>query len=149
MRLNNMRISCPNCNKTYSINPEKIPSHITTAKCKACGHAMPLNPAAANKSSVPAKICKIQCMYCSRKYKVDRSKIPPGVTSMKCKACGHAMSLQQTKPETRPPGDDNFSVTCLYCNKTYTIDRAKIPENVEKTKCTSCGHSISLKPKRS
>ena len=49
-----MKITCPTCQKNYTINPEKIPAHITTAKCKACGHSMPLKPASAKKSSPAA-----------------------------------------------------------------------------------------------
>ena len=144
-----MQITCPNCKKAYSINPEKIPSDITTAKCKACGHKMPLKPAPAVKLSPPAETCKIQCLYCNRKYSVDRSKIPADISSVKCKACGHAMSLNQANSDTTAPQEDVCAVTCLYCNKTYSIDRSKIPDNVATTKCTSCGHAISLKPKHS
>ena len=144
-----MQITCPNCKKNYTINPEKIPAHITTAKCKACGHTMPLKPASAKKSSPAAENSKIQCMYCSRKYSLDFSKIPAGVTSLKCKACGHAMSLKQPDSETPAPPEAAFSVTCLYCSKTYSIDRSKLPKNIATTKCTSCGHAISLKPKTS
>ena len=144
-----MQITCPNCKKTYTINSEKIPSNITTAKCKACGYTIPLKPPPTIKSSPAAEICKIQCMYCSGKYSVARSKIPPDVSSVKCKACGHVMSLKQANSETPVPPEEAFSVTCLYCSKTYSIDRAKIPNNVVTTKCTSCGHAISLKPKKS
>lgn len=143
-----MKITCPNCKKTYTINPERIPPNVKTAKCKVCGHTMALEPAV-SKTSPAADMREIQCLYCNRKYRVDRNKIPPDVCSIKCKSCGHTMSLQQaSSPMTAPP-EEAFSVTCLYCSKTYSIDRSKIPENVFTTKCTSCGHAISLKPKQS
>lgn len=144
-----MKITCPNCQKTYTIDPEKIPPKVTTAKCKACGHTMGLKPPVSVKSSPPADICKIQCLYCNRKYSFDRSKIPPDVSSLKCKSCGHAIGLKQAGSQPAAPPQNAFSVTCLYCSKTYSIDRSKIPENVNTTKCTSCGHAISLKPKQS
>ena len=144
-----MKITCPNCKKTYTINPEKIPPNVSTAKCKACGQAMALKPAETEKSSPAADIGKIQCLYCNRKYSVDRNKIPPNVSTLKCKACGHTMSLQQASSHTDTAAEEAFSITCLYCSKTYSIDRTKIPENVNTTKCTSCGHAISLKPKQS
>ena len=59
------------------------------------------------------------------------------------------MPLEQASSQTAAPPEASFSVTCLYCSKTYSIDRAKIPDNVATTKCTSCGHAISLKPKQS
>ena len=143
-----MKISCPNCKKTYTINLEKIPQNVSTAKCKACGQTMTLKSAQTEKSSPAKDICKIQCLYCNRKYSVDRKKIPPNVSTLKCKACGRAMSLKQASSQTDASPEEAFTVTCLYCSKTYSIDRTKIPEDVSTTKCTSCGHAISLKPKR-
>ena len=144
-----MKITCQNCKKTYTINPEKIPPNVSTAKCKACGQTMPLKPAETEKSSSAVDICKVQCLYCNRKYSVDRNKIPPHVSTLKCKACGHTMSLKQAGSKTDTSPEEAFSVTCLYCSKTYSINRTKIPENVSTTQCTSCGHAISLKPKQS
>ncbi|MBW2412500.1 MAG: zinc-ribbon domain-containing protein [Deltaproteobacteria bacterium] len=109
---------------------------------------MTLKPAETEKSSPTADICKIQCLYCNRKYSVDRNKIPANVSTLKCKACGHTMSLKQSGSQTDASPEGAFSISCLYCSKTYTIDRTKIPENVSTTKCTSCGHAISLKPKQ-
>lgn len=144
-----MQITCPDCKKTYVLNPQKIPPNITSAKCKACGHSIPLRSDPAKKMSADTNVCRVTCLYCSRKYAFERSKIRPDVSTLKCKACGHSISLKQAHADTKIPQDPGSKITCLYCSKTYTIDRNKIPEGVTTTKCKSCGHAISLSPKHS
>ena len=142
-----MQITCPSCKKSYAINSEKIPPNITTAKCKSCGHKMPLKSEPPKKLSPATNTCKVTCHYCSRKYSLNPSKIPPDVTTIKCKACGHTISLKQDHTDRTNPDEATNKIACLYCNKTYTIDRGKIPKDVTTTKCKSCGHAISLAPR--
>ena len=141
-----MKITCPNCKKSYEIASEKIPPNITTAKCKACGHKMPLHSEPPKKLSPAKKPCKVTCNYCSRKYSLNLNKIPPDVTTLKCKACGHAISLKPYHTDKKCPDEATNKISCLYCSKTYTIDRSRIPQDVKTTKCRSCGHAISLAP---
>jgi predicted Zn finger-like uncharacterized protein len=161
-----MNIRCPHCDKAYSLNPEKIPPTLAAAKCKACGNSMPLRPKASpkqessrarklpaetagdlNKSTAMTKSCKIKCLYCDREYSLDHSKIPPGVSYLKCKSCGHRILLKQEDEKAAEITNDAYKITCLYCSKTYKINPIKIPEGLTATKCKSCGHAISLVPK--
>jgi len=103
-----MQITCQYCSKKYSVNPKSIPAGVTSTKCKACGHTIFLAPKdAAPPTPEPAQTVpqntgnkKITCLYCSKKYNINAGKIPPGMTSTKCKACGHTISL---KPPTEIP----------------------------------------------
>ncbi len=160
MRNKTKHITCSNCKKAYSLNPQKIPPTLTAAKCKACGHSMPLKSvrpkkipekASVQPKKLPAKTnaYKITCLYCNRRYNFDRSKIPPDVSSVKCKACGHPIALKPADAQASAPVNNTHKITCLYCSKTYTIDRNKIPQGLTTTKCKSCGHAISLVPKNS
>jgi predicted Zn finger-like uncharacterized protein len=142
-----MQITCPNCKKTYSIDPNKIPAKVTTAKCKACGQRMPLRQTVAKETPAKATVQKVKCLYCNRSYTIDQSKIPANVSTVKCKACQHAISLKQTHSETTDSKSGETNITCLYCSKTYTIDLNKVPKGITTTKCKSCGHAISLNPK--
>ena len=144
-----MKITCPNCKKNYNIDPSKIPAKVTTGKCKACGHGMPLRQTVVKEPPAKTTAQKIKCLYCNRSYTIDQSKIPANVTTVKCKSCGHAISLKQTPSETTDPKSGESKITCLYCSKTYTIDLNKIPKGITKTKCKSCGHAISLNSKTS
>jgi DNA-directed RNA polymerase subunit RPC12/RpoP len=110
---------------------------------------MPLKSEPPKKLSPAANTCKVTCLYCSRKYSLDPSKIPPDVSTVKCKACGHSISLKQYHTDTTSPDEATYKITCLYCSKTYTIDRSRIPKDVTTTKCKSCGHAISLAPRHS
>jgi len=150
-----MQITCSKCKKVYNVDPHKIPSGITRTRCKACGHSISLRPRAPKAPTSPAPAATpITCQYCSKKYSVNFKSIPAGVTSTKCKACGHAISLtpKETGPTT-PESEKNVShntgtikITCLYCSKKYSINAGKIPPGVTSTKCKACGHSISLQP---
>jgi hypothetical protein len=97
---------------------------------------------------------QITCQYCSQHYNINPKSIPPGVTSTKCKACGHMISL---KPEAATPAKPNPAkrdqqstgtkeIICLYCGKKYSINAAKIPSGVTTTKCKACGRNLSLTP---
>ncbi|MGD9413288.1 MAG: zinc-ribbon domain-containing protein, partial [Desulfobacterales bacterium] len=96
-----MQITCPYCSRKYQINPNSIPQGVTNTRCKSCGHAISLKlEAAAAPKSEPSKEIqqttgtkKITCLYCGKKYSINAAKIPPGVTTTKCKACGRNLSL--------------------------------------------------------
>ena len=158
-----MQITCSKCKKAYNVNPNKIPSGIASTKCKACGNSIPLPqsvpqpppPGPAQAAPPPkAGIMQISCQYCSKQYNINPKAIPEGVTSTKCKACGHTISL--TPKDAEPPTPEpvqtvqqitgNKEITCLYCSKKYSINAGKIPPGVTSTKCKACGHTISLKP---
>ena len=98
-----MQITCQYCSKKYNINPKSIPEGVSSIKCKACSHSIALNfeSAAPAPEAVPAKTAgqntdtrEITCLYCGKKYSIKAGKIPPGVTTTKCKACGRNMSLK-------------------------------------------------------
>jgi len=104
-----MKITCLNCQKNYNLNESKIPTGVKTAKCKACGHPMPLKGKAPGKPSAdtpvangkdPAKpstgppVINRSCMYCGQTHALRRNKIPPGTTSIKCKSCGRPLPLK-------------------------------------------------------
>ena len=140
-----MHINCPNCKKAYSLHPKKIPPRLTTAKCKACGHRIQLKSTHPQKMPVESSVCRIKCLYCNRKYTFDRSKIPPDVFSVKCKSCGHPIALKPADADAEAVIENAHKITCLYCSKTYTIDRNKIPRGLNTTNCKSCGHVIFQK----
>ena len=97
---------------------------------------------------------QISCQYCSQKYQINSNSIPDGMTSTRCKACGHTISLKpkaasSTKPDpakTVQQTTGTKEITCLYCGKKYRIDSAKIPPGVTTTKCKACGRNLSLTP---
>ena len=97
-----MQITCQYCSKKYNINPKSIPAGVTSMKCKACSHSISLKPksAASAPEPVPAKTAgqntdtrEITCLYCGKKYNIKADKIPAGVNTTKCKACGRNLSL--------------------------------------------------------
>ena len=157
-----MQITCSKCKKVYNVDPSRIPSGVTDTKCKACGNSISLRPAAPQEPHAPktapaprVAIMQITCQYCSKKYKINPESIPAGVTSMKCKACSHDISLtpQSAAPVsttvTEKPAGQNTDIrhiTCLYCGKKYSIKASKIPPGVNTTKCQACGRNLSLKP---
>jgi DNA-directed RNA polymerase subunit RPC12/RpoP len=150
-----MQITCSKCKKVYNVNPNKIPSGITSTKCKACGNSISLRLGAPQAPTPPElEVMQITCQYCSKKYSVNPKSIPAGVTSTKCKACGHTISLtpKAAEPPTPEPAKTvqqntgNREITCLYCSKKYSINASKIPPGMTSTKCKACGHTISLKP---
>jgi len=104
-----MKVTCPNCQKNYNISNAKIPAGVKAAKCKACGHSMPLKGKAPGKPSAdtpvargkdPAKpaagtpVIKRSCLYCGQIHALRRDKIPPGAATIKCKSCGRPLPLK-------------------------------------------------------
>jgi predicted Zn finger-like uncharacterized protein len=104
-----MKISCPKCQKKYHINSAKIPAGVKTAKCKACGHPMPLKgkvpvkPAPGTpviKGKTPARpsasrvVFNRSCLYCGQLHTLRRDKIPSGTVSIKCQSCGRPVALK-------------------------------------------------------
>jgi predicted Zn finger-like uncharacterized protein len=106
-----MKVTCPSCQKRYNINDAKIPAGAKTAKCKACGHPMPLKgqppvksaadaPVPVTKAKRPAKpsadkiVFNRSCVYCGQQHTLSRDKIPPGTASIKCKSCGRPVALK-------------------------------------------------------
>jgi predicted Zn finger-like uncharacterized protein len=87
-----MQITCPNCQKKYTINVARLPSGVKTARCKACGQSMPLKKTSAKASTKPVSIIKLVCQ-CGEEYKIGRNKIPPKAVAVKCKACGQNIQL--------------------------------------------------------
>jgi len=162
-----MQIICTKCNKVYNVNLSRIPPGVTGTKCKACGNSISLRqrapqtpparsapkPSQAPQTPTPkAGMMQITCQYCSQQYNINPKSIPQGVTSTKCKACGHVISL---KPKAAAPAKPDPSktaqqktgtkeITCLYCGKKYSINAAKIPPGVTTTKCKACGRRMSL-----
>ena len=98
-----MKVSCPNCKKSYAINSEKIPPTVTAAKCKACGHAISLKQHHTVTKTPDEATSKITCLNCRKTYRVNRSRIPKNVTAVKCKSCGHAISLVPRNSTILPP----------------------------------------------
>ncbi len=103
-----LQISCQYCSQQYQINPTAIPQGVTSTRCKSCGHAISLKPAAAAVPPSPepaqsgvqnSETVKIACLYCGKQYSIDTGKIPPGVTTLKCKACSRPISLKAAQTE--------------------------------------------------
>ena len=98
-----MKVSCPNCKKSYAINSEKIPPTVTAAKCKACGHTISLKQHHTVTRTPDETTSKITCLNCRKTYRVNRSKFLKNVTGVKCKSCGHAISLVPRNSTILPP----------------------------------------------
>jgi transcription elongation factor Elf1 len=160
-----MQIICSKCNKVYNVDSNKIPAGVTSTKCKACGNAISLRQPGpqtppAGQAAKPAQAppppgtgaMQITCQYCSQHYNINPKSIPQGVTSTKCKACGHVISLKPkaaapAKPDPAKTVRQNTAtkeITCLFCGKKYSINAAKIPPGVTTTKCRACGRPMSL-----
>ena len=121
-----MQIACSKCKKVYNVNLDKIPSGITSTKCKACGNSISLHPDVPGASAPPdPAVMQIICQYCSKKYSVNASKIPPGVTSTTCKACGHTIAL---KPPTEIPAlQSNIDQKVISLQQQYKGSTGKPP----------------------
>ena len=153
-----MQIICSECNKVYNVDSSKIPPGVTNTKCKACGNSISLRQNTPRKPPAPAPradMMQITCQYCSRQYKINPEAIPEGVSSTRCKACGHGISLKPksaapTKAvkadpaKTGPQKAGTKEITCIYCGKKYSINAAKIPPGVTTTKCKACGRNFPL-----
>jgi len=160
-----MQIICSKCNKVYNVDSNKIPAGVVSTKCKACGNSISLRQPApqtppAGQAAKPvqappapgAGTMQITCQYCSQHYNINPKSIPQGVTTTKCKACGHVISL---KPKAAAPTKSDpvktvrqntatKEITCLFCGKKYSINVARIPPGVTTTKCKACGRPMSL-----
>jgi len=163
-----MKITCPNCQKKYSIDKAKLPSVVKTAKCKACGQLIPLDSASSKPSIGQPAIIKITCHYCGKNYNLRQDKVPPDTKSINCISCGHPLPLEQKsgsapvhslKKETSGLGSDPsagkprtpdavlrdmLGFSCAGCGKKYKIRRNKIPPDITAVKCKACGHIIRL-----
>lgn len=101
---------------------------------------------------------KITCQNCGQNYRVDEKKIPPGVSSLKCKKCGHRVSLGKVspgsgnagqpaanpKPEPERGSEDIVKITCPKCERPYSIRKDKMPEGIPSITCRSCGEAIPI-----
>jgi hypothetical protein len=144
------------------VDSSKIPAHVSNTRCKACGAAISLRPTARRKKApgafqAPPKaasdMIQVTCQYCSQQFKIKARTIPPGVTSTRCKSCGHKISLklETTAASSAVKGQTAgaqkagiLNIGCLYCGKKYSINAAKIPPGVKTTKCRACGRPMSL-----
>lgn len=163
-----MKINCPNCQKKYNINEAKLPSGIKKAKCKACGHLIPLKQAAAEASAKSIHPLNVVCQYCGQSHSLRQDKIPPAVKTINCKSCARPMPLSRAsitapvdsliknsparaaeKPTAQPAEPSAgkkaiISLRCTGCGKKYKFDRNKVPPNVLAVKCKACGYRIQL-----
>jgi predicted Zn finger-like uncharacterized protein len=57
-----MKITCPNCGRTYHVDEGKIPSGVSFAKCKDCKHSILLRPDPPKIPTIEMKICE-KCGY--------------------------------------------------------------------------------------
>jgi hypothetical protein len=141
-----MQVTCQYCSKKYKINPKSIPAGVTSMKCKACSHDISLTPksAAPVSTTVTEKpagqnidIRHITCLYCGKKYGIKASKIPPGVNTTKCQACGRNLSLKPAAGLTSAFKDEiSKKVTTLKSAgalKDQKVSQIPIIENIEPT----------------
>ncbi len=165
-----MQLTCSKCKKGYHVDASKIPPGVTGTRCRACGNSIPFRrgtpqtppPRAAQSPQPPprpaqaqpsgATLMQISCLYCSQKYQINPKAIPAGVTSTRCKSCGHTIWLKPKvtklkRPDPAQPAQQTTGtreIPCLYCGKKYSIDAAKIPAGMTTTKCKACGRNMSL-----
>lgn len=158
-----MQITCSHCKKVYNVDSSKIPPEVTGTRCKACGKSIPLRPVEPRPTlpavsqaplTPPSDVMQITCRYCSQQFNIKTNAIPRGVTSTRCKSCGHTISLNPAATAAPPISEPVESselnsgilkIGCLFCGKKYSINAAKIPAGVTTTKCTACGRPMSLK----
>ena len=158
-----MQITCSQCKKVYNVDSSKIPPEVTGTRCKACGNSIPFRPVAPRPtppavSQAPppqqSDVMQITCQYCNQQFNIKTKAIPRGVTSTRCKGCGHSISLTPAataaspiseRAESTEPNSGILKIACLYCGKKYSINAGKIPPGVTTTKCTACSRPMSLK----
>jgi len=109
-----MKLTCPLCQRGYNIDPGKIPSKSKAVKCKTCGHSISLQPSASKVQPAESNTISIICLYCNQKYAIHQRKIPARASVVKCKKCGHSISLKgfNSQPDVTKPCPDK--ITCLY-----------------------------------
>ena len=157
-----MKVTCPNCQKKYNLNNAKIPAGVTTAKCKACGHPMPLKGNAAVKPGAgtdgirnkkPAKpsagtvIFNRSCLYCGQLHTLRRDKIPPGTASIKCKSCGRPLALKLEEAATAELVHSlkkEASRPDAAPSPTKTAAQPARPPDVLVLTCTSCNKRYKI-----
>ncbi|CAB1070897.1 hypothetical protein D1AOALGA4SA_1060 [Olavius algarvensis Delta 1 endosymbiont] len=163
-----MNITCPNCQKNYTINEARLPAGIKSAKCKACGNLIPLKGPKLESRSKPIQMVNLTCQYCGQSHDLQLDKIPPMAKNITCRSCSRPVPLSRAqspgpirspekesppspppetaaKPAVPPAGaDSDFQFTCAGCGKQYKISRDKITPNVMAIKCKACGHKFSL-----
>lgn len=159
-----MKITCPNCQKKYTLDEARLPSGVKTATCKACGQLIPLAKAPAKAATKPPHIVKVVCQYCGQSHGLRQDKIPPTAQTIKCKSCARPIPLSRAlsaapvhslkkessaraaqKPAPPPAGRrDLIRFSCGSCGKKYKIGRNKIPPNIVAVKCKACGHDVQL-----
>ena len=99
---------------------------------------------------------KISCPNCQKIYNINEAKIPVGVKTANCKACGHPMPLKGKTPAATPvikgkdpakpsAGAPVINRACLYCGQTHALRRDRIPPGTSTIKCKSCGRPLPLK----
>jgi hypothetical protein len=159
-----MNITCPRCQKKYTLNPARLPSGIQTAKCKACGQSISLEKALSRIPAKPTRIITLACQYCGQRYNLRQDQVPSGAKTIKCKSCGHPLPLNQERdaapvhslkkkstsqssinPLAAPsPPDEIVRLACTNCGKKYKTHRSKIPTGAAAFNCKACGHPIRL-----
>jgi predicted Zn finger-like uncharacterized protein len=123
-----LTIACSYCGRNYNLRPDKLPPDKKNFKCKSCGHPVPIKPKDDVKTVHSLKIetsdrlphapappitgpdsglqdiVRISCAGCGKRYKIARSKVPPKATAVKCKVCGHKMTLPPAATMTAAGG---------------------------------------------
>ena len=157
-----MKITCPSCQKNYNINDAKIPAGVKTAKCKACGHPMPLKGKTPVKSAADVSVTKAKtpampsantivfnrsCLYCGQLHTLRRDKIPPGTASIKCKACGRPVALKLEEASGSNlvhPLKKEASTPDTATAPTKTAVQSARPPEVLTLACTSCNKRYKI-----
>ena len=88
---------------------------------------------------------KITCPNCKKKYTVNEAKLPAGIKTAKCKACGQKMPLAKG-PAAKPPVEPAqvIKIACQYCGQNRSLRQDKIPPKAKAVKCNSCGRPVPL-----
>jgi predicted Zn finger-like uncharacterized protein len=99
-----MKIVCPNCQKTYRIDPAKISSGVSATICKSCRTPIPLKQAdkSPRAPSEPKATIEVTCRNCHKKYRIRRQKIPAHAKAVRCKACGQKIAIKQDQQASIP-----------------------------------------------
>ncbi len=140
-----LKIKCPECQAEYSIPENKKPAKAVSLKCKKCGHRIPLSqkpsisePSTAKQSETvqaetnESETIHLICAKCNRKYRFPPSKIPRGVTSVKCKICNHQMAVGHLLPDASSKNRE----TCKKCGYQRTLKDDRL---YSRESCPKCG----------
>jgi len=87
---------------------------------------------------------KITCPNCQKKYNLNEARLPSGVKTATCKACGRLIPLTKApaKAAIKPP--HIVKVVCQYCGQSHGLQKDKIPPKAQTIKCKSCARPIPL-----